>query len=142
MIKELSLNRAEIEESLKKTLYNNIMATYLLLSRTGGPYNNHIPEVYNLIPLDPFSNQNSTATKQKKSYSIAKTYLLKSKLATTKENFFHFNFKLFFLKDFLSKNLRVKRDTVEDSLLNRKYDEILATYLLLSNTVVRPTEVN
>ncbi len=46
MTKELSLSRTEIEESLKKALYNNIMATYLLLSRTGGPYNNHIPEVF------------------------------------------------------------------------------------------------
>jgi hypothetical protein len=42
MIKELSLNRTEIEESLKKALYNNIMATYLLLTRTGGIYNNRI----------------------------------------------------------------------------------------------------
>lgn len=42
MIKELSLNRNEIEDSLKKCLYNNIMATYLLLSRTGGIYNNRL----------------------------------------------------------------------------------------------------
>ena len=41
MCKELSLNRTEIEESLKKTLYNNIMATYLLLARHGGNYNNY-----------------------------------------------------------------------------------------------------
>ena len=48
MIKELNLSRSEIEESLKKALYNNHMATYLLLSRTGGPYNNNrIPEVLN-----------------------------------------------------------------------------------------------
>ncbi len=51
MTKELSLNRTEIEESLKKALYNNIMATYLLLSRTGGPYNNRIPEVFNKTNL-------------------------------------------------------------------------------------------
>ncbi len=42
MCKELSLNRTEIEESLKKTLYNNIMATYLLLARHGGNYNNRV----------------------------------------------------------------------------------------------------
>ena len=41
MCKELSLNRNEIEESLKKALYNNIMATYLLLARHGGNYNNY-----------------------------------------------------------------------------------------------------
>jgi hypothetical protein len=43
MCKELSLNRNEIEESLKKALYNNIMATYLLLARHGGNnYNNRV----------------------------------------------------------------------------------------------------
>lgn len=47
MIKELNLSRADIEESLKKILYNNHMATYLLLARTGGPYNNRVPEVLN-----------------------------------------------------------------------------------------------
>lgn len=41
MSKELSLNRTEIEESLKKALYNNIMAIYLLLARHGGSYNNN-----------------------------------------------------------------------------------------------------
>jgi hypothetical protein len=45
MIRELSLNRVEIEESLKKGLYNNIMATYLLLARNGGIYNNRLVEV-------------------------------------------------------------------------------------------------
>ena len=59
MAKELSLSRSEIEESLKKSLYNNLMATYLLLSRTGGPYNNSIPEVFFLF-------NNSTIYKQKK----------------------------------------------------------------------------
>lgn len=43
MIKELSMSRKEVEESLKKSLYNNIMATYLLLSqRNKGIYNNRI----------------------------------------------------------------------------------------------------
>ena len=46
MIKELSLSRTEIEEALKKTLYNNLMATYLLLARHGGSYNNRLYEVY------------------------------------------------------------------------------------------------
>ena len=40
MINELSLNPDDIDQSLKNSMYNNIMATYLLLSRTGGVYNN------------------------------------------------------------------------------------------------------
>lgn len=62
MIKELNLSRADIEESLKKVLYNNHMATYLLLSRTGGPYNNRVPELES-ASLDTGRHTGSTSTK-------------------------------------------------------------------------------
>lgn len=36
------------------------------------------------------------------------------------------------LLEYLLKDLKYSRDQVEDSLKNRKYDEIMATYMLLA----------
>lgn len=61
MIKELAMNRKDIEESLNKCLHNNIMACYLMLSRNSGFYNNrqlvaevsivHFFSVFNFLAL-------------------------------------------------------------------------------------------
>ena len=42
-----------------------------------------------------------------------------------------------FKLDFLLKDLKYTREQVEDSLSNRKYDEILATYMLLSTKPIQ-----
>jgi MAP/microtubule affinity-regulating kinase len=42
------------------------------------------------------------------------------------------------LKEFLVREMKFSRDQIEDSLKNRKYDEIMATYMLLG---IKNTEV-
>ena len=49
--------------------------------------------------------------------------------------------KIYHLLEYLLKDLKYSRDQVGDSLKNRKYDEIMATYMLLASKSSEVTTV-